>query len=380
VTESKNQSIGNSSQTDDASAAARGPLAFLVVGVGAVLLLGGLTLFGKGPEPVLPLKEIPQLALLVELKDTSPDSRNALATLQKGLLQLPGVRVRGPMDCPLLLWDGASASGPGPRPPVEAIPPEVRVKVQASPEGTEPSSKMRLPGYERFHVADPAKFEEAALYFECGGYLAPRMLSPDGKSAIFRVSPAAGHASFSGGTLKAVQDLLEAQKSAFEGASVYSKSLKQTDPAAAKRINETFGVETLWVVLESSVEGTLLKGDVLRKIEEGIATLNDARILSVASDAQYCRYAHAVYSREAGDLTPLDSPDVHSVLPGLIFLAKQAGYPLLTTEDAKRTFIEITTSAEGKAAFELEKACALKFGSIPGVRAFPNRHTASQKP
>ncbi len=367
---SQDQSVSPPSSSD-ASAAARGPLAFLIVGVGAVLLLGGLSLLNK--KPAAAAKDISQLAVLVEFESLSATTRASLGALQKGLVALPGIRVRGPLDCPLLL-PGTDAD----MQLEENLPPHVKAKLGNTEKPDKQLAKGRkIPQFVRFDLATETEFKGASHLFSAGGYLIPRMLAPDRKSAIFRLAPS-GQPKFAPTTLEALRQLLKEHVSELGGTTLYSKSLGLVEAAAREKINGSFGTQTIWVVLEST-EGTLSDPAVLDGIEQAIRGLNDPQIRAVASDAGYYRYSHAVHVEDVESSTPFQTPKVVRRLPGMLFVAQQTGYPLLTSADGKRTFIEISTTAEGKAAVALEKACALKFGKIPGVKAFANHHKASAK-
>lgn len=364
-----------SSQADGetSAAAARGPMGFLLAsGVAVLLLLGGAMALRSEPPPAPP-QDMPQLAVLVEFADLTPETRKAIGALQRGLVKLPKVRVRGPMDCLLLGAEDPDASLAN-LPMDPSIPPEVQVKIKSG----EVIDKKRaaLPITGRFDSATFEEFREASQYFAEGGYLVPRMVAPDHKSIILRLAPA-GQPKFPAGTLASVRKLLEEHGSAFAGTALYSKSLGARDPAARERINANFGVQTVWVVLESA-EAACFTEPVLSGIEAAVRTIDDPRVRTVASDASYFRYGYAADEQKQNSKTPLNASAVESggkakkVAP-LVFLAKQHGYPLLTSEDRKRTFIEITTTAEGPEALKLERDLAKRFANIPGVKAFANR-------
>jgi hypothetical protein len=284
----------------------------LGAGLGLVVLLGLSKLLTSPPARLV--DELPHLSVLVELQQPlqRPDVRAALARLQRELIGLD-LGVVGPLNYPVLL------------------PPSVP--------GEQPSAKD-------FDQLAEAEFDAAAKYFGVGGYLVPRVYSPDLKQVVVRAAPSGSRGRFASGTDLRVRELCERfEKEGLIRPLPYSYALSMTDEQVREKTNVHFGVQT--AIVEAQSRSAKIAGSPLTQQQIYTALQQfkgNPRVRAMSTEATFVHYGTAV-ATHMPDTPATANLGWQQFLP----LARTLKLPPLVSPDGSVAFIEVTTDAEGEA-------------------------------
>ncbi|MCA8923225.1 MAG: hypothetical protein KDD82_15525 [Planctomycetes bacterium] len=298
-----------------------GPVAVFVVGgfLGLVALVYLTTLIKKPPQGRI--QELPHAAVMLEFNELDSVTRQALVKLQDDLEAL-GLAAQGPKNFPLLVPGG------------------------------------ELPTPVGLATITDADFALAKPWLHAGGWLVPRVYSPDLTSAVIRLAPK-DRGPFPSGTATRVLEVLEKHKHAGP-LTVYSRALGLEEEAARSKINVTFGVQTANVRLLSEKEGELWKQDVQKSLHEGIA--KNPRVRSATTFMSFALYV-------TGVILQIDNPTLEQVnWTAARTVGQLSGSSGLVSKNGKMAWLEVTTDAEGEANLEITILMASNLPTISDVR------------
>lgn len=290
-------------------------------GIGAALGLALLLVLQRmltTPPPRV-VDELPHLAILAEFDDVSrPEVRQQLCDLHRELVKLE-LAVQGPLSFPVLV--------------------------------TRDEGVSTLADLDKL---TPEQVKDQARYFGVAGYLVPRLLSSDGRSAILRAAPAGG-GGFLPGTRARVEQLLQDGRWRDLKLAAYSHALRLDDPDVRARINATFGVQTAIVYVDSAekVAGGAEVQRTLLKIAERLR--RDPRVRAVTVDGSFIHYAAAVEARNPELAAEAISSQTWERLQAD---GRRANVPSATKPDGSFTQIDVATDQESTANRELCYALA----------------------
>jgi hypothetical protein len=302
-------------KTDPAAAAPPGPVkAAIGYALGALIGLCVLWVVAGLLRTERPRfkDELSHLTVLAEVTDLRrKDVREELAALQRSLENL-GLVVQGPLSSPILV----PGANPGDMPLV--VP---------------------------FDKLTPEQFDLAAPYFGVGGWISPRVISPDMQSVIFRCCPPPrDHDTFGPNMAQRVTETLRPFKTLT--LTPYSHALALEEPVARQKTNVTFGVQTALVFAMSAEKaaGTVpFQLQLLKSVED---YKSKAKVRSVVCDGSFIHYAAAVRLQRRD----LHSDDMGPADPiALGNMAVSTNVPRLCARDGSYAQVEITTDAEGPA-------------------------------
>lgn len=309
---------------------ATGPFASVVgTVIGGVLGLLVLVLFVSlmEQEPKKYVEELPHAAVMIDLGDiplNSPLARVQLVAFQRAIAAA-GLSVSGPASYPIL--------------------------VPGKERGAPPTAK----GLEQL---DQEEAERAYQYLDAGGWLVPRVYSPDRRQVMFRVAPP-GQGGFPSGTrdalLRLAKDLEVGDKLPGCKVWIYSRALGLEDDEARNKVNVTFGVQTAPITLRSP-QGLLDDGSIYLKLEPQLAKLRDPRLRSHATLGSWVTYAGAV-SLQNPKLSLESAP-----WGPMLELGKKVGIPAFVDAEGKTAVIDVATEAEGEANLEIANLVAAHAG------------------
>jgi hypothetical protein len=289
--------------------------------VGAALGLALLLVLQRmltTPPPRV-IDELPHLAILAEFDDLKrPEVRQQLCALHRELVQLE-LTVQGPLNFPIVVPREGGAA---------------------------------LTDLDKLSVE---QMSQAVAYFGIGGYLVPRVLAPDGRSAIVRAAPTARGLGFLPGTRARIEALLTAGRFPDLKLSAYSHALRLDEPETRARINATFGVQTAIVEARSEDRAALtpaFQRDLLRVAER---LKGDPRVRAVTVDGAFIHYAAAVEAQNEKLGVDMISGQTWERLQQD---ARRANIPRTTSTDGAVTFIDAATDQESTGNRELCYALA----------------------
>ncbi|MGE0708178.1 MAG: hypothetical protein AB7N76_00930 [Planctomycetota bacterium] len=256
-------------------------------------------------------KELAHLAVMAEFDDLSDTQTRAdLARFQRELLARLKGEVFGPLNAPILV--------PAPRDTM--IPRDVD---QLTPE------ELRV----------------AAKTMASGGWLVPRLYSPDLRSAVFRVGPSRG-GNFAAGDREKLEDLLKAFAGSKLRLSAYSHDLRVGDGAAKAKINAVFGVQTANAIAVVSNkpgfdEDTIKVMELYRKGRDHLVGHKTVR--SITSLGNFWVYALAAHKGEPSqDAAQIAEPERR----WLKDMERACRFPPMVDATGMRAWVMVTTSAE----------------------------------
>lgn len=326
--------------TEAASASSPGPFKSVVgtiIGgvLGLVALVAIVSLVEQAPDKKI--QELPHAAVLVDLGGASlqiDTSRTMLVNLQRRLAAT-GLTVSGPADYPFL--------------------------VPASAPGQEP----KLMTLAEIHNGE---IDQAMPYLSGGGWLVPRVYSPDLRQAIIRLAPPGTSGQFPSGSKEQILEALKPIGTESPGAQawVYSRALGLESDEARNRINITFGVQTAPVHVRSA-EGKLWQPESYASVVTELQKLRDPRLRSVTSFGSWAMYVSGVLSHNP-NVPQLDD----SVWSKAVQLAKAGNLPAMISPDGKSGVIDVTTEAEGKDNLDIANLVAAHAQS-DGLNAYVPR-------
>lgn len=323
------------------TAAPAAPTASLVRSVGGYAL-GGLLGLGlllvvsrslNAPPAAAPAAESPLLSVLAEFDDLArPEVRAQLCELHRALAKLDVV-VTGPLDYPIML----------------------------PPAGGKPA---RLSDLDRL---TPEELAAARPYFQVGGWLSPRVYSPELTSAVLRVRPRVGQRGFSPSARLQLETLLASSTYGALRLSAYSRVLRLEDAAARERINRAHGVQTTSVQVSVPAKAALAP-EFQKKLLALRESLAHPRVRSLATGGAFVHYAAAVEA-QAPDLAA-DKISA-STWARLSKVGEDARVPSFVSPAGDLVYLAATTDAEGAenlALAEELRALAEKRDMLPRAK------------
>lgn len=284
-----------------------------LLGLGALFLLSALL---RQPPARGPIDELPHLAVHVEVVSgdlKAAAARQALCQLHRDLIALGDLAVLGPLNYPALL------------PP-------------ATPE--------ELPTAKDLDQLTDVEFLRASMFFGVAGYLTPRVLAPDLRSAVLRAAPLQG-GSFGRDLAGRLEELLARVNAAqVLRVSAYSYALQLVDPDARAKLNLHFGVQTVVVTFVPDTKGGAGDPELVRDVQDALGGLKRPGVRSVATEGTFVQYARAV--QRADPQVGLHGAPKDQVA-ALLALARRCKVPSLVRADGSTALIEVTTDAESAA-------------------------------
>ena len=317
---------------EQAAAAVESSAGFAGYLLGGVLGLGILFLLWQGTTQTAtgPRHELPHLAIMAEFDDlVDPGTRADLVRFHRELIKAvgEGMEVQGPLNAPIVL----PLKGGG-------------LLAQDLDQVSEQEMELSKP------------------YFVAGGWLVPRLYSPDLKSAVFRAGPLRS-LRFPAGTREKVDELLKSFADSKLRLTAYSHDLRMNSPEARTKINEVFGVQVANTVAVVAEQTTFKDATTLLTLYKQTNKMtNQGRIRSVTTLGSFWIYALSVRSQKIHEENVMIGPDEAKVMNEL---TGQANIPPLVDKKGRRAMVQATTDAEGE---DNLNACHYMAGNASGTQ------------
>jgi hypothetical protein len=233
-----------------------------------------------------------------------------------------------------------------------------------------PTEAGKPPKAITFQTLTDAEWAEAKNYFRHGDWIAGRLLSPDGTSAIMRLAPGDPRTrAFEPDTKNIVGQAMKTLESGkFKQPLLYSRALGLTGEAERNAINATFGVQTTWVQL-TATQGDFVAADQLKHVlDEANTTRAQERkfVRSYTTPASWVRYYWGVKMKSQAEL---DAPTDDHVREALEFARREGINPFVTPK-GNVAIVDIGTEAEGEDLERLTFRIAQPLSAIPNVKVF----------